>query len=260
MPARLRALRIESYLRHREECRATSGLRTLREWTPTPCSRGGKNHQHETAAVRTHRSSTYEEPDIITLTSLAPCPPRGARRWSTPAIEEFRRRTYPGAVNLHEISRILQRPRLRAWPARPEVRQRLRCCRPFRASDGDVLPAVDGHGFGQSCRGYFLLQHLGYPNAVSAWRHQGLDRRRQAAVDRCGDTGRAAFPTVPGRSQPGHLRSRRHHDRDRRSAHRQARRARCRRADLRVFLASRPRRSPAQGALADAASASAAIA
>ena len=94
----------------------------------------------------------------------------------------------PGAVNLHEIFTYLA-------TSTPEGMSELR----QKFSDAFGAAGLSGaetavlveesmnSGFGQSCRGYFLLKYLGYPNAMilhggySAWKAAGLPTSMEAA-------------------------------------------------------------------------------
>ncbi len=95
----------------------------------------------------------------------------------------------PGAVNLHDIFTYLA---MSTPEAMGELRQKFADA--FGAAGlGGAETAVFYEasmtsGFGQSCRGYFLLQFLGYPKAavlhggLAAWAAEGLPTTTEAAV------------------------------------------------------------------------------
>ena len=95
----------------------------------------------------------------------------------------------PGAVNLHDIFTYLA-------TSTPEGMAELR--EKFAAAFGAAgLSGTEtavlyeqsmASGFGQSCRGYFLLKYLGYPKAMilhgglAAWKAEGFDVTTEAAA------------------------------------------------------------------------------
>ncbi len=108
----------------------------------------------------------------------------------------------PGAVNLHEIFTYLAT----STPAgMAELNKKFASAFGAAGLSGPETAifceqSMDT-GFGQSCRGYFLLQHLGYPNArilhggVKAWTAAGKPLSTAAATPAA-----KAFPTVPAMS------------------------------------------------------------
>ena len=102
-------------------------------------------------------------------------------------------------------------------------------------------------GFGQSCRGYFLLTMLGYPKVKVL--HGGYDAWTAAGMPIDDGGADAGADVLPDRSRGRRHPDRRqdHAGRARQPEHRQARRARRRRVDRRQLLALRQGLLPAQG-------------
>jgi thiosulfate/3-mercaptopyruvate sulfurtransferase len=94
----------------------------------------------------------------------------------------------PGAVNLHEIFTYLATSTPEGMAA---LRQNFADAFGAIGLSGQTAVFCEesmNSGFGQSCRGYFLLQFLGYPNAqvlhggLAAWRAAGLAVSTEAPV------------------------------------------------------------------------------
>jgi thiosulfate/3-mercaptopyruvate sulfurtransferase len=87
----------------------------------------------------------------------------------------------PGAVNLHEIFTYLA---MSTPDAMAELRQKFADAFGAAGLSGEETAVIYeesmNSGFGQSCRGYFLLKFLGYPKAMvlhggfAAWKAAGL--------------------------------------------------------------------------------------
>ena len=94
----------------------------------------------------------------------------------------------PGAVNIHDIFTYLA---MSTPEAMGELRQKFADAFGAAGLGGDETAVFYeesmNSGFGQSCRGYFLLQFLGYPKAMvlhggfSAWKAAGLPTSTEAA-------------------------------------------------------------------------------
>lgn len=117
----------------------------------------------------------------------------------TRAPEAFATGHVPGAVNLHDIFTYLATSTPEGMA---ELTQTFAAAFGAAGLDGSktavLYEASMNTGFGQSCRGYFLLAYLGYPNVnvlhggLAAWEAAGLPLSTDTATPEP-----AAFPVDP---------------------------------------------------------------